>query len=91
MNKTKNTLIYILMHLEYKLYTPKKYALGLCRDVGHYIHIYPILFRISIIIGLIYSIWHDTLWEMIIAKIFVAIFYYCLLRLIIPRKFYPSS
>lgn len=77
-----------LLHLDKILFTKRKYFLGLCRDLGHYIRIYPVLLRLGIISFLIYNIWDDKIWESIVAKIIVTVIFYCMLRWIIPRRNY---
>jgi len=86
----ENKIEKVLIYLERKLYTKRKYCLGLCRDFGQYIRIYPILFRWGIVGILIYYIWGDQNIYSIIAKVIVTILCYLVVRCIIPRKSYES-
>jgi hypothetical protein len=77
-----------LLKADEKLFTKRKYVLGLCRDVGHFLRLYPIFFRIAIIAFLIYHIWNDSMWESIVAKIVAATLLYAVARWIVPKREY---
>ena len=75
-----------LLWLDSIFYSDRKYVLGLFRDLGHLIRLYPILFRATFLGFLIYHIWYDRIWESVVAKIIVATLGYLVLRWIIPRR-----
>jgi len=91
MNKIENKITYFLVYLDKRLYTKRKYFLGLFRDIGHYLGLYPLLLRSGIVGIGIWQFWNDTKPESIIAKIIVAGIFYSILRWVIPRRSYESS
>jgi phage shock protein PspC (stress-responsive transcriptional regulator) len=80
-----------LLYLDEKLYTKRKYLLGVFRDIGHYLRIYPMLLRITFIGILLWQIRDDQILESIFARIVVAGIIYLLLRWVVPRKNYKTS
>lgn len=79
----------ILLYWDKRLFTKKKYIMGLFRDIGNYLRIYPILLRSGSIIATIYWICSEKMdGVIVIAKLIVIAIIYILMRFLIPRRIY---